>query len=295
MNTTTKDLSDPLDELFGGSSTGTPRPMVRDIPAAKATFTESCQKCGGRGQFVSFSGRVLGPCFACKGKGKNEFKTSAADRAKARDGAAKRVETKKARSFEEFKAAHRAEAEWIVASAPKFEFAASMRDAIEKFGDLTAGQLAAVQKCVAREAARAVERAARIANAPTVDTSAIEAAFATARAAAAQDREGLKWLALRLDTFKFSDAPAKGQWAAAIFVKEGDTKLGRISGGKFSRSFACDDATEARVVAAIANPAEAAKAFGQRTGECSVCGRELTNKDSRALGIGPICAERFGF
>ena len=29
MNTTTKDLSDPLDEPFGGASTGAPRPMAR--------------------------------------------------------------------------------------------------------------------------------------------------------------------------------------------------------------------------------------------------------------------------
>ena len=62
-----------------------------------------------------------------------------------------------------------------------------------------------------------------------------------------------------------------------------------------TKDLSVPEGTEARIAAAIANPAEAAKAHGQRTGECSVCGRELTNKDSRALGIGPICAERFGF
>ena len=286
---TTRDHSDPLDELFN-SPMGS-RPMARPAlaPIAKPTFVEACRKCGGTGRYGSF-----GQCYACKGRGKNEFKTSAADRAKARQGNERRSASKLEANWTAFVEEYPGETAWITAN-PNFSFAVAMGEAARKWGGLTETQMETVRKCITREEARKAERAARVANAPTVDTSAIEAAFAKARAAAAQDREGLKWLALRLDTFKFSDAPAKGQWAAAIFVKEGDTKLGRISGGKFSRSFACDDATEARVVAAIANPAEAAKAFGQRTGECSICGRELTNADSRKLGIGPICAGRFGF
>jgi len=43
------------------------------------------------------------------------------------------------------------------------------------------------------------------------------------------------------------------------------------------------------------DPSAAARAYGLRTGQCSICGRELTNAESRARGIGPICAERFGF
>jgi hypothetical protein len=49
------------------------------------------------------------------------------------------------------------------------------------------------------------------------------------------------------------------------------------------------------VVSAAANPLEAARLHGQRTGSCSCCGRELTNAESIALGIGPICRERFGW
>lgn len=36
-----------------------------------------------------------------------------------------------------------------------------------------------------------------------------------------------------------------------------------------------------------------AKAYGVRTGICCVCGRLLTNPESIALGIGPVCAGRF--
>lgn len=38
----------------------------------------------------------------------------------------------------------------------------------------------------------------------------------------------------------------------------------------------------------------AAKLYGQETGNCSCCGRELTVKESIERGIGPICAEKFG-
>lgn len=38
---------------------------------------------------------------------------------------------------------------------------------------------------------------------------------------------------------------------------------------------------------------DSAKAFGHKTGRCGCCGRELTNPDSIAAGIGPICAERY--
>ena len=36
-----------------------------------------------------------------------------------------------------------------------------------------------------------------------------------------------------------------------------------------------------------------AKAFGQQFGSCCVCARTLTNPDSIAAGIGPICREKF--
>lgn len=37
----------------------------------------------------------------------------------------------------------------------------------------------------------------------------------------------------------------------------------------------------------------AAKAFGVLYGTCCACGRTLTNEDSIAAGIGPICADKF--
>ncbi|MEY3470016.1 MAG: Caulobacter phage CcrBL10, partial [Actinomycetota bacterium] len=48
------------------------------------------------------------------------------------------------------------------------------------------------------------------------------------------------------------------------------------------------------VQSAAADPYAAAKLYGQNTGTCSCCGRELTNSLSISLGIGPICREKFG-
>lgn len=36
------------------------------------------------------------------------------------------------------------------------------------------------------------------------------------------------------------------------------------------------------------------KAYGQRSGSCGLCGRQLTTPESLALGIGPICAAKLG-
>lgn len=43
-----------------------------------------------------------------------------------------------------------------------------------------------------------------------------------------------------------------------------------------------------------ADPRAAVIEHGKRTGICGICGRELTDPASIALGIGPVCAERLG-
>ena len=48
------------------------------------------------------------------------------------------------------------------------------------------------------------------------------------------------------------------------------------------------------VQSAAADPYNAAKLYGQRTGQCSCCGRELTVRESIEAGIGPICRQKFG-
>src|SRR5262249_15757273 len=126
------------------------------VPAIER-FKEGCPKCRGSGRFISYSGRDCGPCFACKGAGNKPFKTSPEPRARSPQGAVER-KTKALTSWcEENKAEHA----WCLQAAPRFAFAQSMLDAVAKFGSLTDGQMAAVRKCMAKDAERAVEREAR--------------------------------------------------------------------------------------------------------------------------------------
>jgi len=54
-----------------------------------------------------------------------------------------------------------------------------------------------------------------------------------------------------------------------------------------------DDIKEVLLEAA-GDPLTAAIRYGKETGACSCCGRDLTNPDSIAAGIGPICREKYG-
>ena len=42
------------------------------------------------------------------------------------------------------------------------------------------------------------------------------------------------------------------------------------------------------------NPEGVAAAYGQRTGSCCFCGRELTDARSTDVGYGPVCADKYG-
>jgi Family of unknown function (DUF6011) len=44
-----------------------------------------------------------------------------------------------------------------------------------------------------------------------------------------------------------------------------------------------------------ADPKGASILYGLKLGVCGICGRTLTNQESRDLGIGPICAKKMGW
>jgi hypothetical protein len=102
---------------------------------------------------------------------------------------------------------------------------------------------------------------------------------------------------LRLDGFAFSLAGANSVNAGGIYVKEAaeGTYLGKIMAGRFQRSRDCNDTISAMIVAAAADPANAAKAYGKKFGKCSICARDLSDAESVERGIGPVCASKFGF
>lgn len=264
--------------------------FVASLPEEdRPTYVENCKKCNGTGKVTigyAYPRRV--PCFTCKGVGHFVRKTSPEARAKAKAGTEARKVRVLADNIAGFTSEHPAVMAWLEESAGTFEFAASLLDSVRKFGGLTPAQLAAAERAIVRRDEARAARAAREAAAPVVDIARIAQAFAAALAS------GLKRPKLSLGEYRFSLAPSTGQNAGAVYVKAGDTYLGKVKDGKFSRSRDCSDKDQDAILAACADPFAAAVAHGQRTGQCSCCQRELTNAESIALGIGPICRSKWG-
>lgn len=252
-------------------------------------FTENCPKCHGTGRFYSHHGLAVGPCFVCKGTGKLEYKTPARERAKARASEAKAKAGKAETNLSEFAIAYPAHNAWIAENAPTFEFARSMSEAVGKYGHLTPGQLAAVERCMVRESVKVVERKEKAATAAEIDVSRIVTLFGNARKAL------LKKPVLRVGEITLSLAAESSKNPGSVYVKNGETYLGKISPeGIYAPSFAATAETIELVKATAEDPLGIAVAYGRRTGNCACCGRTLTNRVSVELGIGPICRDNWG-
>jgi len=68
--------------------------------------------------------------------------------------------------------------------------------------------------------------------------------------------------------------------------------LGKVTPQRLDSRLA--DNIKAVLLEAANDPLTAAVRYGRETGACSCCGRDLTNAQSIAAGIGPICREKFG-
>ena len=83
------------------------------------------------------------------------------------------------------------------------------------------------------------------------------------------------------------DRPEKGKWAGWVFVKA------LASDNEYPIR---NNAEKARILGEIAADVQGAFArYGLEIGACGVCNRTLTDEDSRARGIGPVCMEKMGF
>ena len=83
------------------------------------------------------------------------------------------------------------------------------------------------------------------------------------------------------------DRPTEGQWKGRIFVKvQAGDELHRVS-----------PPTADALLKRIAEDGvqEAMLRYGREIGSCGHCGRTLTNEESRAAGIGPVCRGKMGW
>lgn len=182
-----------------------------------------------------------------------------------------------------FEARHPVIAAWWKDST--FEFAVSLREQCQRKGTLSDRQIAAAYRS-AESLKRAQDRAA---SAPSADVSAIHAAFASASAS------GLKRPRLTLAGYVVSPAGAASVNVGAIYAKRDGVYLGKFLNGLFVASRDCNDATRDELVKIASDPHGAAVAHGKLTGNCACCNRPLSDPESVARGVGPVCATRFGW
>jgi hypothetical protein len=127
--------------------------------------------------------------------------------------------------------------------------------------------------------------------------SEFEALFNAFEAAKAK---GAKRLTLRFEGINVKPNRAlSALWVTSQTEKEqGNYGLQPKYLGKVTRS-ALDsrlsDDVQQTIMLAANDPLNAAIRYGKVSGECSCCGRELTDSQSIERGIGPVCARKFGW
>lgn len=296
------DLSGFDEELISRAPASNTRGSVQDVirhaglEAPGAAYREVCAACKGTKVFRSYSGRVVGQCFKCRGQGFKTFKTAPEQREASKAAYQERkavAATNLASEVSDWAKQFDVEYDWLVRKAPSFDFAANVLQSLHKFGSLKEGQIAAIRRCLARDAAYAEQKAAETsvqkAETTEVNVSKIQQAFDTARANHVPKPK------LNLGNFLFKQAPDSGRNPGAIYVTENKEYLGKIVAGKLHPTLSCTPARSAEIAEIAADPYAAALAYGERTRNCAICSRKLTNGVSVDIGIGPICRENYGW
>lgn len=253
--------------------------------ATTAKYEETCEACGGSGQFVSWAGRVVGECFKCKGKGKRYFRTDKATREKQREQARKRREKKAAESADAGERWLEEQCEggvaWLVRTAERWELAADLLAKLRKYGELSPKQLAIITRGIERDRARDAERQRQQANAKDLDLTPLPSG--TYAVPGGETR-----LKVRVNHV------GKGKWAGWCFVDDGAEYGSRQKYGAQRPGKLYVGKVEDALEAILADPEEAMKQYGRITGTCGACGRKLEDEESVAYGIGPVCRKKFG-
>lgn len=164
-------------------------------------------------------------------------------------------------------------------------FAHSLVSQYDSKGKLSEKQYDAAERMLAKCAATK-ERKHR--ETTKVDLSRVETLLMTAR------MNRLKHPKFRAEGMEFSLAGPTSRNAGAVYVKREGEYVGKVMDGMFHPVAATPEGTAAAIAKIAADPRGAAVAHGRLTGSCACCGRTLTDPASIELGIGPICAEKWG-
>ena len=107
-----------------------------------------------------------------------------------------------------------------------------------------------------------------------------------------------RFLQFRLDLTKNPEHQVLGKVKIKIGEKvgvwSGERFCGHIKEDKFLLAKNCPPILVAQIELFAKAPVAILEIFGRATGVCCICGRQLTNEESVARGIGPICASEYG-
>lgn len=261
---------------------------TRANAAPKPTY--SCGQCGGTGLWSGGTNRHGNDkCIACKGVG--HFVKSPADRQKARESAANRKAAAIQSKIDSIEAQYPGMIAYMRDIASWNHFASDVLNSIDRGFHISDRVLSALVGMIAKvEATRAAKIAATAANTKQVDLNRIREMFDVAVS------NGAKKPVYRAEGLKISLAPASGRNAGALYVVviEDDAYQGKIEGTAYKAVREAAAGTYDALLRIAADPMKAAVDFGRATGNCSCCGKELTNALSIELGIGPICRTKWG-
>jgi len=254
--------------------------------APKQTYT--CERCKGRGSItIGYVNIRQVRCMRCNGTGQQKAKP----KDQSPEGKARRAKGAEARRLKKqaaWKAANDAAGDALVRflndSAPWSPFANSLAEQLASGRALTDAQLASarsmMEKCAAKKAAAAIGKEV------TAELSGLRAKFESAH------RNGIKTPVMRVGSLTISRAKDTSTNPGFLYVKRDGEYSGKISPqGSFVGR---DDQAREELNEIAGDVLAAAVAYGRRTGKCSCCGRELTKGESIDLGIGPICADKWG-
>jgi hypothetical protein len=163
-------------------------------------------------------------------------------------------------------------------------FAKSLVDQVASKGSLSDKQLFAASAMLAKIKANKAERES---NMTSVDVSKILAVLDKADPA-------MKTPKIRVGDFVFSKPAPHSKNAGSVYIKQLGEYIGKVTGGYYLPVGNVSKDTIAEIQEICKDPMESAVAYGRRTGNCAVCARELTVKESIDRGIGPVCADKLG-
>lgn len=254
----------------------------------KPQVRHTCEHCNGTGEFTGHWRRVAPrKCIPCGGKG--YFLRSAEDRAKDREA----YRLAKAKKSQEMRDAFEENNPGLIQFLREnqwSDFFISLLNSYEQYCSLTENQIRAARSAQAKIAQKQEERKKQAeARKVSVDLTPIKKMFD-----AAQD-SGLMRTKYRAEGLELSLAGPHSRNAGAIYaIRDNDGQyLGKIMDGVFQPVREATEEDKVALLRIAQDPKEAAVRWGRKTGRCSCCGRLLTDSNSIAAGIGPICATKW--